>query len=192
MASTTNEPPPGSETIDLETLFVNGIDLQTADAVTIQKFVAHTVQQYADHNVEDYSLWEAIHFDFGEFTEDHLNKINTSSWTLLRDYCYMHGYWIDYNFGPGRTRTTTMLKALEAEWYDTWTLDQIKWVWSRYKTLSPHTLERKQELMQIGTNPSFQQQQGSGQLGFGQTGLEHIGLEHTGLGQTGLGQTGLG
>ncbi|MCJ1263194.1 hypothetical protein MMC22_003064 [Lobaria immixta] len=88
MASATNKPPPGSETTNLEAFFANGIDLQTADGATIQKYVTYIVQQYADHNVKDYSLWEAIQFDFGDFKEKHFNKLSNPTWNLLRDYCY--------------------------------------------------------------------------------------------------------
>ena len=194
MGSATHEPLPGSKITDLE-VFANRINLQTADGATIQKYVVYMFQQYADHNIKDYSFWEAIHFDFEDFKEDHFNKLDSLTWNVLRDYCYMHGYWIDHNYGPGRTPITTMLKSLEAEWYDTWTLDQIKWVENRYKTLSPHTLKCKQELMDVANLPlqlpGFGQL-GSGQLGLGQTGLGQRGIGQLGLGQPGLGQPGLG
>lgn len=81
----------------------------------------------------------------------------------------MHGYWFDRNYGPGRTRATIMVKAVEGEWYDSWTLDQIKWVEHYYRTLSGCTLIRKQELMGI-TSPT-PQQPGLGQSGLGKSGL---------------------
>lgn len=114
-------------------------------------------QRYAGRNIEDYRLWDAIQIDFGDFKENHFNKLDGPTWDGLRYYCYMHGYWIKYNYGPGRTRITTMLKTIEADWYDMWTLDQIKWVENRYHTLSRHTLKHKQELMDTATNPSVQQ-----------------------------------
>ena len=123
MANTINSPPHGSHATDLEALFNSGIDLETADPTTIQKYVAYRCQGYADHNTQDYSLWNAIQIDFGDFKAEHFNTIDGQTWTLLRDYCYMHGFWIDHNFGPGRTRTTIMLKAVEADWHNEWTLD---------------------------------------------------------------------
>lgn len=70
----------------------------------------------------------------------------------MRDYCYLHKYWIDHNFGTGKTYTTTMLKAVEAKWKDEWTLKQIIWMEKRYNKLFRITLKYKEELMGI-TNP---------------------------------------
>ena len=47
------------------------------------------------------------------------------------------------------TRITIMLEAVSAEWYDVWTLEQIKWVEKRYYALSTVTRQRKQELTSI-------------------------------------------
>ena len=99
MTNTSNSPRHGSDATDLEALFANGFDPQTANQITTQRYVTYMCQRYADQNIEDYSLWNAIQIDFGDFMEEKFNKLDGPIWTLLRDYCYKHGFRIDYNFG---------------------------------------------------------------------------------------------
>ncbi len=87
--------------------------------------------------------------DFGKFEAKHFDELDSTTWKLIRNYCYPNGYWIDHDFGPGRTHTTVMLKAVEADWNNKWTLEQIKWVEERYDTLSRTTRKRKQQLTGI-------------------------------------------
>ncbi|MCJ1422188.1 hypothetical protein MMC29_000067 [Sticta canariensis] len=157
MADPTNASPSKSKIIvNLQAQFVDGINLQTADRPTLQNYVAYVVQTYIDDNMEDEHLWEGIHFDFEDFTEEHFKKLDTSTrtWNLLRDYCYAHGYWIDHNFEDGKTRASTMLKAVKADWHNKWTMEQIKWVEKRYNVLSKMTIKRKQELIGITSPPT--------------------------------------
>lgn len=181
MANTTNEPSPGpspgSNTTDLKALFAGGINLETADMNTIETYIRYRFQQYADLNIEDWPLWDAIQVDFEGFKEEHFSHLNGRTWEILRGYCYKHGYWLDYKYGGhgGKSRATIMVKTLESDWYDAWTLDQIQWVEKIYGTLSRCTLIRKQELMSVTNPPS--QQSGPGQSGqTGQPGLGQIGL----------------
>ena len=78
--------------------------------------------------MEDKRLWVSICVDFKNFTEKHFKKLDTStrSWNLLRDYCYAHGFWIDHDYGNGKTRDSTMLQAVKADWHNKWTIDQIQ------------------------------------------------------------------
>lgn len=133
------------EANDLKTLFARGLDIQTADNDKLNKFVIHRFTQYAATNIEDYSLWDSVQMDFAEFEAKQLDKLDTDTWKVVKDYCYPHGFWIDHNFGPGRTPTTVMLKAIDSEWNNKWTLEQISWVEDRYSTLSIITRKRKQE-----------------------------------------------
>ncbi len=102
---------------------------------TIYKFN----HEYAEMNVEDYCLWDSIQMDFAEFEERHFDELNNTTWRVVRDYCYPHGFWIDHNFGPSRNCTTTMLTAVEADWNNKWSLEQIEWVEERYQSLSRTT-----------------------------------------------------
>lgn len=133
------------EANDLKTVFARGLDIQTADNDQLNKFVIHRFTQYAATNIEDYSLWDSIQMDFAEFEAKQFDELDTDTWRVVKDYCYPHGFWIDHNFGPGRTCTTVMLKAVDSEWNNKWTLEQISWVEDRYSTLSRITRKRKQE-----------------------------------------------
>ena len=127
------------EAVDLKVLFANGLNIETSDHDILNKYAIHRFNQYAAAIAEDYSLWDCIQVDFEKFEAKHFDEFDGRTWKLVRDYCYPHGYWIDHNFGTGRTRTTTMLKAVEAEWNNKWTLEQIKWVEERYDILSRTT-----------------------------------------------------
>ena len=137
------------EAVDLKIFFANSMDIQTADHDILNKYIIHRFNQYAAANTEDYSLWNGIQVDFEKFEAKHFDEFDGPTWNLVRDYCYPHGYWIDHNFGTGKTRTTTMLKAVKAKWNDEWTLEQIKWVEERYNILSKTTRKCKQELTGI-------------------------------------------
>ena len=103
MADITNFPALPSDHTNLDALFANGINLVTAASTIIQRYVAYRFQQYSDCHLEDYSLWNVIQIDFEDFEVEHFNKLNGKTWSVLRDYCYTHGFWINHNFGPGRT-----------------------------------------------------------------------------------------
>ncbi len=87
--------------------------------------------------------------DFAEFETKHFHKLDNDTWRVIRDYCYPHGFLIDHNFDLSRTCTTVMLETIAADWYDEWTLKQIKWIEERYHTLSRITHKCKQELTVI-------------------------------------------
>ncbi|MCJ1428671.1 hypothetical protein MMC29_006582 [Sticta canariensis] len=70
-------PPSESDVIELQSQFVDGINLRTADRATLQNYVAYVVQTYMDDKMEDERLWEGIHFDFENF-----KKLNTSTRNL--------------------------------------------------------------------------------------------------------------
>lgn len=135
--------------------FRNGIDLQTADGDTIQKYVMYMFKGYENINVEDKMLWDCIHFDFEHFEKEHFDQIDSFTWAFIRKYCYTHGYWIDHNFTSGITRSTTMVKAIKSENYENWTMDQIRFVERQYRneSLSVAVALRKQELLS-GIDPA--------------------------------------
>ncbi len=150
IASQSQSSQPGSPESEIlvnpEILFRNGLNLETADRDLLNKYVPYTFGQYAATNTEDYDLWDAIQVDYEDWEEEHFNQLSGSTWKFLSHYCYTHGYWIDHNFGNGRTRATNMLKAIQSEWNNKWTLDQIKWVEDRFSTMSRITRKRQLEL----------------------------------------------
>ncbi len=143
-----------SKANDLKTLFARGLDFQTADHDLINNYIVHGVNQYAATNLEDWSLWDSIQMDFAKFEAKHFDELDNDTWGVIGDYCYLHGFWVDYNFGPGRNCTTTMLKAVEADWNNKWTLEQIEWVEERYHSLSRTTRKQKQQLTGIPNSDS--------------------------------------
>ena len=100
---------------DLKILFDNSIEIETTDHDILNKYAIQKFNQYAAANAEDYSLWDCIQVDFEKFEMKHFDKFYGPTRKLLRDYWYLHGYWIDHNFGTCKTCITTMLKAVEAK-----------------------------------------------------------------------------
>ncbi|MCJ1463089.1 hypothetical protein MMC07_001694 [Pseudocyphellaria aurata] len=146
---------PESDAANSEALFANGIDLEHADANTIQGYVKYSFRQYANRDIEDRRLWDAIQADFRDFREEHFKMINGSTWDLIKAYCYTHGYWLDHKYGPGKSRATIMLKAVNSDWHKEWTMDQIAYVEENFETLSRQVSKRKQELMGTASGPNL-------------------------------------
>lgn len=46
----------------------------------------------------------------------YFDKFDGSIQKRVKDYCYLHEYWINYNFDIGKTCITTMLKAIDTKW----------------------------------------------------------------------------
>lgn len=99
------------ETTDLKALFAQGLTVETADHDLINKFVIQRFNQHRALNAEDWSLWDCIQIDFEKFEAKHFDQVDSLTWKVVRDHSYPHGFLIDYNFSPGRTRTTVMLKS---------------------------------------------------------------------------------
>ena len=137
------------DSIESANSFLNDIDLKTIDVSTINKYVLYVLQQFAKSYIEDYDLWDSIQMIFEHFKKEHFNKLDFNTWRLLRDYCYRHEFWIDHNFDVDRTRTTTMLKVVQFEWNNKWTLKQINWAEDHEYTLFRITSKRKRELKSI-------------------------------------------
>ena len=98
-------------------------------------------------NVEDYCLWNSINLYFAKFEARHFDELNNLTWKIVKDYCYMDGFWIDHKFGLDRPRITFMLKAVNNEWNNKWTFEQISWIEKRYNhVLSRTTRKCKEEL----------------------------------------------
>ena len=116
------------EAADLKILFGPSFNIQIADLDLLNKYVIYKFNQYATVNTKDYSLWDSIEMDFAKFEAKNFDELDSATWKVIKEYCYPHGFWIDPNNGSGRTRTAAMLKAIEDNWNNEWTLEQIKWV----------------------------------------------------------------
>ena len=105
----------------LHALFAHEFDFQTTDHEMINKYAINIFNLYAAANDEDFNLWEYISTDFGRFEARHFDKFRGSTWKIIKNYCYLRGYWIDNK--TSTTRTTAMLEAIAAEWNNKWTLE---------------------------------------------------------------------
>lgn len=106
-----------NEAANLKVFFAHNFDIQTSDPDLFDKKVTHRFNIYAATNVEDYKLWAYIWIDFKKFEVKHFDILDSSPWKRIREYCYLHGFWIDVNNGS-KTFTTAMLEAIASDWYD--------------------------------------------------------------------------
>ncbi len=71
--------------------------------------------------------------------------MNDNIWIDLRNFCYVHDFWINHNFEFDRIKINIMLNVIYAEWNNIWTFDQIKWIENWFEILSRFTRKRKHE-----------------------------------------------
>lgn len=65
--------------------------------------------KYAEINIKNYFFRDFIQMDFAKFKARNFDKLNNAIWKIVRDYCYKHEFWIDYNFNPSKSRATIIL-----------------------------------------------------------------------------------
>ena len=133
------------EANNIKTLFAYNFDVQTADNNQFGKFVIYRFTQYVTTNIEDYSLWDFVQGDFAKYKIKQFDKLDTNTEKVVKNHCYLRGFWINHNFGPGRTLTTVMLKTVDSKQNNKWTLEQISWVKDRYSILLIITCKYKQQ-----------------------------------------------
>ena len=56
---------------DVVVTFDDDIDLSTADAKTIRKYINNRIQAYKENNIQDTTLRNIIKEDFANFIENH-------------------------------------------------------------------------------------------------------------------------
>ncbi len=74
-----------------------------------------------------------------------MNQLNDNIWIDLKNFCYVHDFWINHNFEFDRIKINIMLNVIHVEWNNVWTFDQIKWIESRVEILSRLIRKRKHE-----------------------------------------------
>lgn len=87
--------------------------------------------------------------NFKKFEAKHFDDIDSPIWIIARDYCYLLKYWINHNFGLSWTHATTIIEAINKDWNNKWSLEQINQIKEHYYILSKTTCERKTELIGI-------------------------------------------
>jgi hypothetical protein len=136
-------------TVDTKTLFENELNLVITNRIFINKFVNYLLVQWNNNNYENYVLWSIIHDEFENWIAIHFDQLNLKIWNDLRDFCYVHDFWINHNFEFDRIKISIMLNVVHVEWNNVWTFDQIKWIENRFEILFRLTRKRKHELDDI-------------------------------------------
>ena len=90
------------------------IDLATADTDLIHKYVVYKFYQYEQLNIEDIGLWDVIQKDFKKFREEHFAQLPGATWSIVKDYCYTHEYWLDHNYRPNRSYALIMYNTVNS------------------------------------------------------------------------------
>lgn len=54
--------------------------------------------------------------DFIEFEAKYFNKLENNIWEVIKNYCYLHRFWIEHSFGLSRNYTTAILTAIKTNW----------------------------------------------------------------------------
>ena len=125
-------------------------ELQGLDDYNLWKHTIRLFKAYEEEKIQDYILWECISNDLEHYTKEIFDRLDAKTWNIIKKCCYTQGYWLDH--GPGKSRSSNMIKAIKSPWYDKWTMDQITYVEKTYKdprrneVLSPWVSARKQEL----------------------------------------------
>ena len=94
---------------------VDVIDLATANTDLIRKYIVYKFHQYDQLKIEDMGLWDAIDEDFKDFREGHFAQVSDAIWSIVKDYCYTHGYWLDHNYGPNRSCASIMYNTVNSQ-----------------------------------------------------------------------------
>lgn len=54
--------------------------------------------------------------EFEKFETKYFDNIDSFTWIIIKEYCYLYRYMIDYSFSPNQSFTTAMPKFIEANW----------------------------------------------------------------------------
>ena len=52
--------------------------------------------------------------NFMKFEPKYFDRLDNTTFEIVRDYFYLHEFWIDHNFGLDKTYKTAILKAITA------------------------------------------------------------------------------
>ena len=130
------------EVEDLHVLFADGIILITASKFLINKYVQHRFAQYDVSDMQDRELWIKIRMNFEHFTNQHWRQIDGNFWIEMLRFCYIHGFWVDWNM----TISTTMTKAVQNDYYYAWIKNQQKTIQQDYNITNKTMIKRMNDL----------------------------------------------
>jgi hypothetical protein len=101
----------------------------------INEYVNQMFNIYLKHNIQDIDLWNVIYHDFFDFDEKYWDLMSSDLWKLVHKMCYTQKFWIDRIDDRNNIRSKCMNIAIHREYYDDWSLEQIKWVKKYFKKL---------------------------------------------------------
>lgn len=90
--------------VNLKILFTQRFDFQTTDHNIINKYIIYKFNyKYKEMNIKDYCFQDSIQIDFAKFETKYFDRLNNAIQRVFRDYCYIHGFCIEHNFGFSKT-----------------------------------------------------------------------------------------
>jgi hypothetical protein len=128
---------------------------QSVDDVLINQYVTRMFETFFQNNIQDHELWKTIYYAFENFKLEHWNMFIISNWDVIKKICYTQRFWIDKS-SRNVSRDKLMLQTTKDDYYENWTMNQIKYVERHYRSISSATRNRKNELLKICDQSSIQ------------------------------------
>ncbi len=129
---------------------------QSVNDVLINQYVIRMFRTFFQNNIQDHELWKTIYYAFENFKLEHWNMLIISNWNVIKKICYTQRFWIDKS-SRNVLRDKLMLQTAKDDYYENWTMNQIKYVERHYRSISSATQNRKNELLKICDQSSIQQ-----------------------------------
>lgn len=61
--------------------------------------------------------------NFVKFETKYFNQLDNVTLRVLKDYCYLYSFWIDFNISHNKTGNTTILEVVIVNMNNKWTLE---------------------------------------------------------------------
>ncbi len=128
---------------------------QSVDDVLINQYVTRTFHTFFQNNIQDHELWETIYYAFENFKLEYWNMLIIINWNVIKKICYTQRFWIDKSI-RNVSRNKLMFQTIKNDYYENWTMNQIKYVEKHYRKISSATKNRKNILLRLSNQ--FQSQ----------------------------------
>ncbi len=121
---------------------------QSVDDVLINQYVTWMFKTFFQNNIQDHELWETIDYALKNFKLEYWNMLIVINWNVIKKICYTQKFWIDKST-KNVSRDKLMFQTIKDDYYENWTMNQIKYVEKHYRKISSATQNRKNELLKI-------------------------------------------
>jgi hypothetical protein len=91
----------------------------------MRQYIIFRFERYAEQNTQNYDLWNSMNIDLNVFIEQHWDMLDSDTWTIVLKYFYSREFWLDHSENKNK-RVVTMTKAMNDDYYENWTLNQIR------------------------------------------------------------------